>query len=69
MGGRGAGHIEHTQMGVFDVFEGGRKVGEAPSTTTCPSGLVVVFGRWGVAGVCSMCSRWDVGWEGGWAGV
>ena len=47
-GGRGAEHIEHAQTGVFDVFEGVRKVGEAPNTKTCPGGRVFVFkGRGG----------------------
>ena len=29
MGGRGTEHIKHAQTGVFDVFEGGCRVGEA----------------------------------------
>ena len=29
MGRRGAEHVEHARLGVFDVFEGGRKVEEA----------------------------------------
>jgi len=51
MGGRGAKHIEHAQTGVFNVFEGGHKVEEAPNMKTSPSGLVFVFCRWGGAGV------------------
>ena len=47
-GWRGAEHIKHAQMGMFDVFEGVRRVGEAPNTKTRLGGRVFVFkGRGG----------------------
>ena len=62
MGGRGAEHIEHAQMGVFDMFEGWKRqvgwgwgvnrwVEEVPNTLNTPRQA------------CSTCLRGDVRWE------
>ena len=80
MGGRGAEHIEHTQTGMFNVLRGDIRWERHQARQQAQMGLLscladgVGLGReWMVLNTSNtprrVCSRWDVGWEGEWAGA